>query len=193
MRRMRFLQAAVFVSFMLLVAGLFFFQVVQGDTYVKLASQNRLRILRILPPRGSIVDINGAPLAVNVRTFNINGYPIDLQKEENIKSVTALLVRNGIPMTEDKFRETVAKQYSAPYRRRHEPHLCAGRGDDNGQGLQKGTLSDAGLAAYLSGGAVCRACRGLCRGDHEGGTRGRRRRGLPRRRHDRQKRHRGRI
>ena len=116
MRRMRFLQAAVFVSFMLLVAGLFFFQVVQGDTYVKLASQNRLRILRILPPRGSIVDINGAPLAVNVRTFNINGYPIDLQKEENIKSVTALLVRNGIPMTEDKFRETVAKQYSAPYR-----------------------------------------------------------------------------
>ena len=116
MRRMRFLQAAVFVSFMLPVAGLFFFQVVQGDTYVKLASQNRLRILRILPPRGSIVDINGAPLAVNVRTFNINGYPIDLQKEENIKSVTALLVRNGIPMTEDKFRETVAKQYSAPYR-----------------------------------------------------------------------------
>lgn len=38
---------------MLLVTGLFFFQVVQGDTYVKLASQNRLRILRILPPRGS--------------------------------------------------------------------------------------------------------------------------------------------
>ncbi|WP_455964521.1 hypothetical protein [Cloacibacillus porcorum] len=34
MRRMRFLQAAVFVSFMLLVTGLFFFQVVQGDTYV---------------------------------------------------------------------------------------------------------------------------------------------------------------
>ncbi|MCC8177565.1 MAG: hypothetical protein LIO38_00385 [Cloacibacillus sp.] len=104
MRRMRFLQAAVFVSFMLLVTGLFFFQVVQGDTYVKLASQNRLRILRILPPRGSIVDINGAPLAVNVRTFNINGYPIDLQREENVKSVTALLVRNGIPMTEDKFK-----------------------------------------------------------------------------------------
>ncbi|WP_455597051.1 penicillin-binding protein 2 [Cloacibacillus porcorum] len=116
MRRMRFLQAAVFVSFMLLVMGLFFFQVVQGDTYVKLASQNRLRILRILPPRGSIIDINGAPLAVNVRTFNINGYPIDLQREENVKSVTALLVRSGIPMTEDKFKELVAKQYSAPYR-----------------------------------------------------------------------------
>ena len=81
MRRLRFLQWALLFSFTLLAAGLFYFQVANGDTYVKLASQNRLRILRILPPRGGIVDINGAPLAVNVRTFNINGYPVDLQKE----------------------------------------------------------------------------------------------------------------
>lgn len=116
MRRLRFLQWALLFSFTLLAAGLFYFQVANGDTYVKLASQNRLRILRILPPRGGIVDINGAPLAVNVRTFNINGYPVDLQKEENAKIVTELLNRSGIPMTEEKFRETVSKQYSAPYR-----------------------------------------------------------------------------
>lgn len=51
-RRLRFLQSAVVVSFFLLAAGLFFFQIVQGDDYVKLASNNRLRILRILPPAG---------------------------------------------------------------------------------------------------------------------------------------------
>ncbi|MCF0247249.1 MAG: penicillin-binding protein 2 [Synergistes sp.] len=116
MRRAVFLQYVVFVSFMLLAAGLFFFQVVKGSNYVKLASQNRLRILRMVPPRGNIFDANGAPLAVNVRTFNINGYPIDLQKEENVKSTTALLNRYGIPMTEEKFKALVAKQYSAPYR-----------------------------------------------------------------------------
>ena len=116
MRRAVFLQYVVFVSFMLLASGLFFFQVVKGSNYVKLASQNRLRILRMVPPRGNIFDANGAPLAVNVRTFNINGYPIDLQKEENVKSTTALLNRYGIPMTEEKFKALVAKQYSAPYR-----------------------------------------------------------------------------
>lgn len=115
-RRARFLQGALLVSFMLLASGLFFFQVIQGSDYVKLASQNRLRILRIMPPRGDIVDANGAPLAVNVRTFNINGYPVDLQSDESVTSVTNLLKRNGIPMTEDKFRELVQKQYSAPYR-----------------------------------------------------------------------------
>ena len=75
MRRMRFLQAAVFVSFMLLVTGLFFFQVVQGDTYVKLASQNRLRILRILPPRGSIrkVDKDRPTMGLAGATIRITG------------------------------------------------------------------------------------------------------------------------
>lgn len=116
MRRISFLQGVIALSFLLLAAGLFYFQVANGDTYVKLASQNRLRILRMLPPRGSITDINGAPLAVNVRTFNINGYPVDLQKEENVRKVTELLNRRGIPMTEEKFRETVSNQYSAPYR-----------------------------------------------------------------------------
>ena len=99
-----------------LSAGLFFFQIAQGDEYVKLASRNRLRILRISAPRGSILDINGAPLAVNVRTFNLSGYPVDLQKDENVKATAALLTRSGIPMDEARLRELVDKQYSAPYR-----------------------------------------------------------------------------
>ena len=116
MRRTRVFQGVVVVSLLLLAAGLFFFQIAQGDEYVKLASRNRLRILRISAPRGSILDINGAPLAVNVRTFNLSGYPIDLQKEENIKATAALLTRSGIPMDEERLRELVDKQYSAPYR-----------------------------------------------------------------------------
>lgn len=116
MRRTRIFQCVVVCSLILLVAGLFFFQIAQGDEYVKLASRNRLRILRIAPPRGSILDVNGSPLAVNVRTFNLSGYPIDLQKEENVKATAALLTRSGVPMDDAKLRELVDKQYSAPYR-----------------------------------------------------------------------------
>lgn len=116
MRRTRVFQGVVVVSLLLLTAGLFFFQIAQGDEYVKLASRNRLRILRISAPRGSILDINGAPLAVNVRTFNLSGYPVDLQKDENVKATAALLTRSGIPMDEARLRELVDKQYSAPYR-----------------------------------------------------------------------------
>ena len=115
-RRLQFLRAVLALTFILLVAGLAFFQIIRRDEYVRLASQNRLRILRITPPRGVITDSQGAPLAVNVRTFNLSGYPIDLQKEENVRFVSNLLNRNGIPMNAEMLKKLVEKQYSAPYR-----------------------------------------------------------------------------
>ena len=51
-----------------------------------------------------------------MRTFNLSGYPVDLQKDENVKATAALLTRSGIPMDEARLRELVDKQYSAPYR-----------------------------------------------------------------------------
>lgn len=115
-RRLEFIRALLVLTVVLLIAGLAFFQLVMGDDYVRLASKNRLRIMKIMPPRGVISDRNGAPLAVNVRTFNINCYPIDLLKEVNAIRVTELLNRHGIPMDREQLRNAVDKQYSAPYR-----------------------------------------------------------------------------
>ena len=115
-RRIRFLQAIVLATVALLLMSLFFFQIIMANEYVKLASQNRLRIIRISPPRGTITDSKGSPLAVNVRTFSVNGYPIDFQREGNIKLVSSILMRNGIPVNEAELRELIEKQYSAPYR-----------------------------------------------------------------------------
>lgn len=115
-RRLTLLQLLIFLTFGLLITALVFFQIVAVDEYVGLASRNRLRIIRIMPPRGIISDRNGAPLAVNVRTFNINGYPIDLQQSANVEKICALLRRNGIPMEGEELKALVAKQYSAPYR-----------------------------------------------------------------------------
>ena len=92
-KRIMSLQLLVVCTVSLLITALVFFQIVRSDAYIDLASQNRLRILRIMPPRGNITDAYGAPLAVNVRTFNINGYPIDLQKDKNLKIVSSLLSR----------------------------------------------------------------------------------------------------
>ncbi len=115
-RRIRFLQFVILLTVALLLIGLFFFQIIRANEYVKLASQNRLRIIRMSPPRGTVTDSKGAPLAVNVRTFSVNGYPIDLQREGNIKLVSSILMRNGIPINEEELKGLIEKQYSAPYR-----------------------------------------------------------------------------
>jgi len=71
--------------FSLLGIALFTFQVLRGDIYIKLATDNRLRIIRRAPQRGTIYDANGIPLAVSIRTFSIQGYPLAMQSDETIQ------------------------------------------------------------------------------------------------------------
>ena len=114
--RLLYLRNVFIFTLSLLVIGLVYFQLVKGDQYINLASDNRLRMIRLLPPRGNIYDAGGVPLAVNVRTFDIKGYPMDIAKDEDFDRISALFVRHGIPMTPESLRESVEKQYVAPYR-----------------------------------------------------------------------------
>lgn len=109
-------QSVMLGSLALLAVGLFFFQVIRADKYIELASQNRLRIIRILPPRGIISDANGTQLAVNVRTFDIKGYPMDLFQPGELEKISSLFYRHGIPLSSAALEQIIRQQYWAPYR-----------------------------------------------------------------------------
>jgi penicillin-binding protein 2 len=114
--RLRVLRGAILLSLALLAAGLYYFQVVHSDTYVRLASNNRLRLIRFPPVRGEIYDRNGALLAVNVTTFDIMGYPLDIEKEGMVERLAGLLSRHGIPFTAEDLSRSIKRQFWAPYR-----------------------------------------------------------------------------
>lgn len=115
-RRFNVLRLVFSATFIVLILSLVFFQIIRSEDYIRLASQNRLRILRIMPPRGIITDSEGAPIAVNVRTFSISGYPVDLRDPKKVKKIINILHEGGIPITEEEIAEKLQKQYSAPYR-----------------------------------------------------------------------------
>ncbi|MDR3322364.1 MAG: penicillin-binding protein 2 [Synergistaceae bacterium] len=115
-KRLLYVRNIFIFTLSFLVVGLVYFQLVKADEYVQLASGNRLRMIRLLPPRGNIYDASGVPLAVNVRIFDIKGYPMDISGDDDFERVAALFVRHGIPMTPEGLRESVEKQYVAPYR-----------------------------------------------------------------------------
>jgi penicillin-binding protein 2 len=114
--RLMYLRNIFIFSLLFLVAGLAYFQLVKADEYVDLASRNRLRMIRLPSPRGNIYDAGGVPLAVNVRTFEIRAYPMDIRRDEDYESTANLFARHGIPMTSADLKERVEKQYVAPYR-----------------------------------------------------------------------------
>ena len=103
-------------SLLLLAGGLYFFQIVNADAYVRLAANNRLRFIRFAPIRGEIFDRNGVPLAANVTTFDIMGYPLDIEKNNMVENLALLLSRHGIPVSAEDLRRDVKRQFWAPYR-----------------------------------------------------------------------------
>ena len=80
-RRLRTWRIVMLCSMGLLIGALYYFQIIHGDSYIKLATGNRLRFVRFAPSRGNIYDRNGAPLATNIRTFDIM-ISSDLEKEQ---------------------------------------------------------------------------------------------------------------
>ncbi|RRD65891.1 penicillin-binding protein 2 [Fretibacterium sp. OH1220_COT-178] len=114
--RLKMLLGGIFLSLLILLGGLYFFQIFHGDKYVRLAYNNRLRLIRFSAPRGEIFDRHGVPLAVNETTFSIMGYPLDLNTTEKLERLSGILTRHGIPMTVEALERTIHQQRWAPYR-----------------------------------------------------------------------------
>lgn len=114
--RLNFWGAVMAGSFVLLAAALVLFQVLWSDRYVGLALKNRLRLIRMPPARGQIYDRNGLPLALNVMTFDIMGYPLDLQRGEVKQKLLGALRRARLPHDPEKLEQRVKNLYWAPYR-----------------------------------------------------------------------------
>ncbi len=114
--RLKLFMYLMTLSVCVLIGGLYFCQIYQGDRYIRLAHNNRLRMIRSAAPRGEIFDRNGVPLAVNDTTFCIMGYPLDLNTPEKVSHLSKILKRHGIPMEISDLEKTIKQQRSAPYR-----------------------------------------------------------------------------
>lgn len=106
----------LFGTLILLAVALFQFQVLHGGDYVRLATENRLRVIRLTPQRGTIYDANQIPLAVSLRTFSIQGYPLAIQEDETIERIASFFERHGITKTPEELKEMLKGQYTVPYR-----------------------------------------------------------------------------
>ena len=114
--RLKFFLYLMTLTVLILIGGLYFCQIYQGDKYIRLAHNNRLRMIRSSAPRGEIFDRNGVPLAVNDTTFCIMGYPLDLNTTAKLERLSKILKRHGIPMTVADLEKTIKQQRLAPYR-----------------------------------------------------------------------------
>ena len=87
-----------------LIGRLYYLQVLQSDRYRMLAEENRINLRLLPPPRGSIVDRFGIPLAENIENFRIEMVPEQAGDIEDTLDRIAKIVR-----LDEGHRESVRK------------------------------------------------------------------------------------
>src|SRR6266446_9304485 len=83
-RRLWALLTVVLISFCLLLGRTWQLQVVQGDYFLRLSEQNRLRSLRTKSLRGKILDRHGHVLADNRAAYTLLAIPADLPPNDQL-------------------------------------------------------------------------------------------------------------
>ena len=67
-------------------------QIVQGEYFLRLSEENRLRVTSVAAPRGLIVDRRGRPVVVNRPAFTVSLMPMELRRPHEEVAVVARLL-----------------------------------------------------------------------------------------------------
>jgi penicillin-binding protein 2 len=90
--RLPFLAAFIILFTLILFIRLWYLQAVKGEYYHDQAESNRIRPVKIRPPRGIIYDRSGRPIVENVLTFDISLVPEDAQDlDATIKKLSTIV------------------------------------------------------------------------------------------------------
>ncbi|MHB8845122.1 MAG: penicillin-binding protein 2 [Nitrospirota bacterium] len=91
-KRLPLLAAFIVLFAVVLFFRLWYLQVVKGAEYQVLAESNRIRPVKLRPPRGIIYDRSGRPMVENVLTFDVSLVPEDASYiEETIRRLAPIV------------------------------------------------------------------------------------------------------
>ncbi len=108
--RIPMLRVSVVLGFLLLLAGLWKVQILRHGYYAGRAEQNQIRSIRLVAPRGKILDRYGRPLADNRRSYTLSVTRRDLSELESSLDLLA----KGLRFEPGFLKSRIEKQRRRP-------------------------------------------------------------------------------
>ena len=109
--RLRRAMLCVAVGCLVLLLRLWYLQILEGDRYFTLSTNNRLRVRAVEAPRGFILDRHGEALVENRPTFDLYATPEDVVSPAEAAMVLAGILRMAPAEVEAKLAEGRARPY----------------------------------------------------------------------------------
>jgi penicillin-binding protein 2 len=120
-QRINVLGILVAMVFVILTSQLVNLQLVHGNHYKQLANDNRIRLIRIMAPRGNFYDRNGIPLVTNRPGFSVSLVPMsgpvkaaEINKLAEILQMPAKAIRSKIGRQDGSFTPITLKSDVGP-------------------------------------------------------------------------------
>jgi penicillin-binding protein 2 len=93
-----------------LLARLWYLQLVEGESYGELSESNRVRLMRLPPTRGRILDSSGRVLAENIPSFTFSIVPGELENPQDVIEICS----DPLGITQEKMRSLIERSRSIP-------------------------------------------------------------------------------
>ena len=85
---------AILCMFCILTLQLYNLQIVQGESYTEIVESKKTQTKTVIGQRGSILDVNGIPLAVDQKCYNVRFYrDPNRRKDEDRAQYTQVLLK----------------------------------------------------------------------------------------------------
>ncbi|MFA5271807.1 MAG: penicillin-binding protein 2 [Candidatus Omnitrophota bacterium] len=106
--------ASMYIAgFVILIASLFYYQILKGDYYLARARNNYMRVIPERSIRGNIYDRNGIILAKDIASFNISviPYQIKYKKDELFRDIS-LYINSSSKTLNRNYKRKFQNQFS---------------------------------------------------------------------------------
>jgi penicillin-binding protein 2 len=109
--RVRIFSLILIFFLVLLISGLFYTQIISHEKYRIMSEGNRLRVIPLMAPRGSIFDRNGKPMVKDVLSFNAAIIYSQIKSKKDL----ADLLDSILDIGRDEIKEKIEKGRTSPY------------------------------------------------------------------------------
>jgi penicillin-binding protein 2 len=109
--RVRTAVLCVAVGFLVLLLRLWYLQILEGDRYFTLSTNNRVRVRPVEAPRGFILDRNGKILVENRPTFDLYATPEDVTNPKDVAAALAEILGGSPREIEARLAEGRERPY----------------------------------------------------------------------------------
>jgi penicillin-binding protein 2 len=109
--RIQVLAIAIFISFVVLLGSLFYFQILHFSNYRSLGLRNTIRMIPLKASRGTIYDRDGVVLARDEMSFDLVAIPQEIDDVDKTFNKLSLITGKKAEVLKDTYR----KNYRLPF------------------------------------------------------------------------------